>query len=72
MGLDQYVRKIKLEDVISDFDFVEVDEDRVKLSLERIFYWRKAYEIDKWMTNLFFENGGSQKEYDGGCFMLRL
>ena len=49
MGLDAYIRCIKKEYVIDDFNY-DHNCDR-----DEILYWRKNHKLHKWMERLFLE-----------------
>lgn len=56
MGLDMYAFTTS-KDVMNK-DFLEADDNRAFKKLDReFFYWRKFYELDNWMKDLFCEKG---------------
>lgn len=64
MGLDQYAFAVKEEDVISDFEFKNIDD------YDDIAYWRKFGSLNNYMTNLYYMKGGVS--LDDGSFLVRL
>lgn len=57
MGLDMYAFTTSKD--VMDKDFLEADDNHGFKKLNReFFYWRKFYELDNWMKNLFYEKGG--------------
>lgn len=57
MGLDMYAFTTSKD--VMDKDFLEADDNSAFKKLDReFFYWRKFYELDNWMKDLFYEKGG--------------
>lgn len=84
MGLDQYLYKVKTNMSTKEFmerrDKLDLDEwgflnekqfDELcnSVNMEEIDYWRKSYDLDKYLTNLYYEKGGT-KEFN--CKYLEL
>lgn len=68
MGLDMYTFTTS-KDVMGK-DFLEADDNSAFKKLDReFFYWRKFYELDNWMKNLFYEKGGTG---EFNCAAVRL
>lgn len=57
MGLDMYAFTTSKDAM--DKDFLKADDNSAFKKLDRdFFYWRKFYELDNWMKDLFYEKGG--------------
>lgn len=84
MGLDQYLYKVKTNMSTKEFmerrDKLDLDKDGFlnekqfdelcnSVNMEEIDYWRKSYDLDKYLTNLYYEKGGT-KEFN--CKYLEL
>lgn len=68
MGLDMYAFTTSKD--VMDKDFLEADNNRAFKKLDReFFYWRKFYELDNWMKDLFYEKGGTG---EFNCAAVRL
>lgn len=68
MGLDMYAFTTSKD--VMDRDFLEADDNRAFKKLDRnFFYWRKFYELDNWMKDLFYEKGGTG---EFNCAAVRL
>lgn len=76
MGLDQYLYKVKTNMSTKEFmerrDKLDLDEwgflnekqfDELcnSVNMEEIDYWRKSYDLDKYLTNLYYEKGGTKE-----------
>lgn len=62
MGLDSYVYKIGKNARLPDFGEVTILEEEFR-------YWRKFYDLENWMENLYHEKGGKE---EFNCMPLRL
>ena len=77
MGLDGYLIKVKKELVIDDFTISkkddssdDEDENGIDDNISTdICYWRKNYEVQEWMMNLYHKKGG-KKEFN--CEYIRI
>lgn len=68
MGLDMYAFTTSKD--VMDKDFLEADNNQGFEKLNRdFFYWRKFYELDNWMKDLFREKGGTG---EFNCAAIRL
>lgn len=68
MGLDMYAFTTSKD--VMDKDFLEADDNMAFKKLDRdFFYWRKFYELDNWMKDLFYEKGGTG---EFNCAAVRL
>lgn len=68
MGLDMYAFTTSKD--VMDKDFLEANDNRAFKKLDReFFYWRKFYELDNWMKDLFCEKGGTE---EFNCAAVRL
>ena len=68
MGLDMYAFTTSKD--VMDKDFLEADNNHGFEKLNReFFYWRKFYELDNWIKNLFYEKGGTG---EFNCAAIRL
>lgn len=68
MGLDMYVFTTSKD--VMDRDFLRSSDDaNFKKLDDSFFYWRKFYELDNWMKDLFYSKGGT-KEFN--CVAVRL
>lgn len=68
MGLDMYAFTTSKD--VMDKDFLGADDNHGFEKLNReFFYWRKFYELDNWMKNLFYEKGGTG---EFNCAAVRL
>lgn len=68
MGLDMYAFTTSKD--VMDKDFLRSSDDaNFKKLNDSFFYWRKFYELDNWMKNLFYEKGGIGKF---NCAAIRL
>lgn len=54
MGLDQLVYAFKGNSPKTETDFPDID------GAERIFRWRKFYELNDWMSKLYYQKGGQR------------
>ena len=62
MGLDAYIWRARIEDVIDDFTIKEKSGDK-------IFYWRTNYPLQNWMKHLYKKKGGTE---EFNCEIVRL
>lgn len=84
MGLDQYLYKVKTNMSTKEFmekrDKLDLDKygflnekqfDELcnSVNMEEIDYWRKSYDLDKYLTDLYYKKGGT-KEFN--CKYLEL
>lgn len=68
MGLDMYA--FTTSKGIMDKGFLKADDNREFKKLDRgFFYWRKFYELDNWMKDLFYSKGGTE---EFNCAAVRL
>ena len=69
MGLDMYAFRVKVEDVIDDFNVREETDGR-KEKLEELAYWRKHHDLHGWMERLYRSKGGDKESFN--CVPVRL
>lgn len=66
MGLDQYAYKIMNYIPESSTGF---EKDFHAKKYEELFYWRKNYEVQTWMSDLYYTKGGKD---EFNCRLVRL
>ncbi len=75
MGLDQMAYKIKggiiNEEVPYDNKTNGLDENP-NSGFEEISTWRKHYELDEWMTDLYWKKGGKGNDGMFNCCWMKL
>lgn len=68
MGLDMYAFTTSKD--VMDRDFLRSSDDaNFKKLDDSFFYWRKFYELDNWMKDLFYFKGGTE---EFNCAAVRL
>ena len=68
MGLDMYAFTTSKD--VMDRDFLRSSDDaNFKKLDDSFFYWRKFYELDNWMKDLFYSKGGTE---EFNCAAVRL
>lgn len=68
MGLDMYAFTTSKD--VMDRDFLRsYDDANFKKLDDSFFYWRKFYELDNWMKDLFYSKGGTE---EFNCAAVRL
>lgn len=68
MGLDMYAFTTSKD--VMDRDFLRPSDDvNFKKLDDSFFYWRKFYELDDWMKDLFYSKGGTE---EFNCAAVRL
>lgn len=68
MGLDMYAFTTSKD--VMDKDFLKADDNiNFKKLDDSFFYWRKFYELDNWMKDLFYSKGGTE---EFNCAAVRL
>ena len=68
MGLDVYAFTTSKD--VMDRDFLRASDDaNFKKLDDSFFYWRKFYELDNWMKDLFYSKGGTE---EFNCAAVRL
>lgn len=68
MGLDMYAFTTSKD--VMDRDFLRSSDDANFKKLDNsFFYWRKFYELDNWMKDLFYSKGGTE---EFNCAAVRL
>lgn len=69
MGLDMYAFRVKVEDVIDDFNVRSEDNGR-QGDLVELAYWRKHHDLHGWMERLYRAKGGTKESFN--CIPVRL
>lgn len=68
MGLDMYAFTTSKD--VMDRDFLRSSDDaNFKKLDDSFFYWKKFYELDNWMKDLFYSKGGTE---EFNCAAVRL
>ena len=70
MGLDSYVYKVKLFDVIDNFSYKGSEEGG--RDTNEFFYWRKNYGIHNVMKRVFIRKGGDYNLNQFNCDYVRI
>ena len=65
MGLDQSVYWIDEEDFVGD-----IENPREDYFDTDIYYWRKFYSLNNWMSDLWEKKGGKREDFN--CSHMRL
>lgn len=72
MGLDCYVYKAKLQNVIDDETVSDTSKHCKfqRLTLEEVYYWRKNYVLHNFFEEIYREKFGDEEEFN--CKLIRI